>query len=128
MAGNARLPRTARLGGAENFRLAFASRRKLQGQWLALHHRQRTGDAEQGPRLGLVIGKRLCRQSTRRNFIKRMIREQFRRIREDLGTIDLVVRLVRSLPPRLDPETRRRIGNDLAQLFVKLNQVPRRPN
>ena len=125
MAGNQRLPRAARLVGAENYRQAFASRRSLRGRWLNLHLRHREND-DLGPRIGLVIGKRFCRLATRRNFLKRMIREHFRAVRREIGSIDLVVRLVRSMPQRLEAETRASLHQDIASLLVKLIQLQRR--
>lgn len=43
------------------------------------------------PRLGLAIGKKHCRLATGRNRLKRIVRESFRRHRETLGGIDVVV-------------------------------------
>jgi len=42
-------------------------------------------------RLGLAIGKKNCRTSTGRNRLKRVIRESFRRRKEQLNGIDIVV-------------------------------------
>jgi len=46
-----------------------------------------------GARLGLVVGKRLVKSAVRRNLIKRLARERFRRRREGLGSCDVVLRL-----------------------------------
>ena len=86
------------------------------------------GATVSGARVGLVIGKRFCRLATRRNYLKRLIREQFRRVRLDLGAVDLVVRLVRNLPPQFERETRTSLHLDLASLLAKLTQVPRIPS
>lgn len=123
MAGSAGLPRATRLVGAENFRLAFAGRRAFKGQWLTVHLRARTDGTGAGARLGLVIGKRFCAKATRRNYLKRLIREHFRQVRATLGTVDLVVRLVRKLPTGLDGETRRSLHQDMTSLLARLNQV-----
>jgi len=57
--------------------------------------------AQQGPalcsRLGLVVPKRICRSAARRNWIKRMVRESFRRAIPHSLSIDCVVRLRRDL-------------------------------
>jgi len=42
-------------------------------------------------RLGLVIGKKKIRRSVDRNLMKRIVRESFRRIRQQLPPVDLVV-------------------------------------
>jgi ribonuclease P protein component len=43
------------------------------------------------PRLGLAIGKKNCRLATGRNRLKRITRESFRRNRDILGGLDIVV-------------------------------------
>ena len=47
----------------------------------------------QTARLGLVVGKKVAPRAVARNKIKRMIRERFRRLRSNLGAVDIVVRL-----------------------------------
>ncbi len=44
-----------------------------------------------GPRLGLAIAKRCAPHAVARNRIKRVIRESFRHVRDDLKPMDLVV-------------------------------------
>lgn len=46
-----------------------------------------TGDA----RLGLAISKKHCRLASRRNRVKRVVRESFRRHQAELAGLDLVV-------------------------------------
>ena len=46
-------------------------------------------------RLGLVVPKRICRSAARRNWIKRMVRESFRRELPSHPPLDCVVRLRR---------------------------------
>ncbi len=48
-------------------------------------------------RLGLVVPKRICRSAARRNVIKRMVRESFRRLVPPGLPLDCVVRLRRNL-------------------------------
>ncbi len=47
-------------------------------------------------RLGLVVGKKVERRAVGRNFIKRTVREHFRREAASLTGLDLVVRAKRS--------------------------------
>ena len=42
-------------------------------------------------RLGLAIGKKNCKLATRRNRLKRIVRESFRQHREQLKRLDIVV-------------------------------------
>lgn len=50
------------------------------------------GNKMDGPRLGLIVGKRFLRRAVDRNRAKRMIRESFRQAR-DLPAMDIVVRV-----------------------------------
>ena len=49
-------------------------------------------------RLGLVVAKRVMRQSVDRNRVKRCIRETFRSAMNDLPAVDVVVRLASPVP------------------------------
>lgn len=125
MAGENGLPRSASLRGAENFRLAFATRQSLRGRCLALHIRRREAD-DGAPRLGLVIGKRFCLRANRRNLIRRLVREYFRKASRRLTGIDLVVRLHRSPPAEPRPDTKRALNQELTALFRRLIDSQRR--
>jgi ribonuclease P protein component len=52
--------------------------------------------AANGPRLGLVVGKRFAPRAVDRNRIRRVVRESFRRRRADLPALDIVVQCVRT--------------------------------
>jgi ribonuclease P protein component len=45
-----------------------------------------------------VVGRRVLPQATRRNRIKRITREHFRRLAAGLGPVDVVIRLRTKLP------------------------------
>lgn len=124
-AGEYRLPRSASLRGAENYRLAFAARQGMRGRCLALHVRRRESE-DKSPRLGLVIGKRYCRQAVRRNLIKRLVREHFRKATRGLAAMDVVVRLHRAPPDNPRPETKRLLNLELYTLFRRLAESQRR--
>ena len=49
-------------------------------------------------RLGLVVAKRVMRQSVDRNRVKRCVRETFRLAMNDLPAVDVVVRLAAPVP------------------------------
>jgi ribonuclease P protein component len=58
-------------------------------------------------RLGLVVGKKAIARAHSRNRVKRIIRDRFRRVRFELGGVDLVIRVLgrvsaRELHQRLD--------------------------
>ncbi len=46
-------------------------------------------------RLGLIVAKKLCPRAVDRNRIRRLAREQFRRMQHELPAWDWVVRLAR---------------------------------
>ncbi len=77
------------LRGKKEFDLVFDAGRRLTGRYFTLFLRVGTGG---GPRLGLIVSKKVARAATRRNMIKRIIRESFRHA--DLARLkgfDLVV-------------------------------------
>ena len=57
------------------------------GRLFTLHHRP---NMVAGARLGIAIGRRVSPRATDRNFIKRLIRENFRRRAASLPAIDVV--------------------------------------
>jgi len=44
------------------------------------------------PRLGMVVGKKTARSAVERNYMRRVLREQFRHRQAELKNMDLVVR------------------------------------
>lgn len=72
----------------------------------------------QTARLGVVVAKRLAKRAAVRNLVKRIVREQFRKRRVDLPTLDLVVRL----NARVDDATRAMLNEDIVQLFGRLKR------
>lgn len=63
------------LRGRREFDRVFDGGRRLSGRYFTLILRDGTED---GPRLGLIVSKRVARAATRRNMIKRLVRESFR--------------------------------------------------
>ena len=83
-------PRATRLRSGEDFKRNLKARKRGSGRWFtASVVANQAGHA----RLGMVIGRRVLAQATRRNRIKRVTREQFRRLATGLGAVDIVVRL-----------------------------------
>lgn len=83
-----------------------------------LHYRPRDEEEFQEARLGLVVGKKLLKAAVRRNLLKRLAREHFRRRRPELPACDLVIRLV-AKPKRMD---RKAIADEVAMLLNRLVQ------
>ena len=62
----------------------------LRGRFYMVHYRPNELDTA---RLGVVVAKKLAKRANVRNLVKRIARETFRRHREALPAMDLVVRL-----------------------------------
>ena len=67
-------------------------------------------------RLGLVVAKKVAQRAVARNYIKRTIRETFRRERTDLPAVDLVIRCRRRFS-RCDGDAAR---HQLKNLFARI--------
>jgi ribonuclease P protein component len=70
-------------------------------------------------RLGLVVPKRICRSAARRNWIKRMVRESFRRAVPADIPLDCVVRLRRDLAPAQAVAARCELGNHWRKVVAR---------
>lgn len=131
-----RLPRGSRLRGPGEFKAVFAARRVLRGRLLNVHalpaEPSRPSDGAQqgaprGARLGFVIGKRHCPLANRRNLLRRLIRERFRRSRSELGAVDLVFRLSQNLPRCTRPELRTMLRREIETLFRRIHEARSKP-
>lgn len=78
-----------------------------------LHFGKRQEQPHVGARLGLVIAKKLVKQAMRRNMLKRIIREQFRLLRDNLPARDVVMRLTQ----RPAKASRQTIATDVLNLL-----------
>jgi ribonuclease P protein component len=82
-----------RLHRPEEFSYVMAARRVVRGRCFDLHYRP----GMNGPRLGLIVPKRLARAASLRNAIKRQGREAFRLLSAELPPFELVLRLSRAV-------------------------------
>jgi ribonuclease P protein component len=98
------------------FSSVFNFRKAIKSQHFLLHYRRHLPDESSGPRLGLVIGKRLLSRSVYRNLVKRLAREAFRQMRGQLPAVDIVMRLA-AKPGRPD---RKLIAAEMQELLQKL--------
>lgn len=85
-----------RLTEAEDFGRALKSRIiRREGHFVG----HRITNAVSGPRLGLVVPKRLTGNNVVRNKVKRLAREAFRLSQDRIGNVDVVIRLHRAVHP-----------------------------
>jgi ribonuclease P protein component len=83
-------PRQARIIKTDDFSSVFSFRKRVSGHFLAIHYQYNTlGRA----RLGLVVAKKIARRSVDRNYMRRVLREFFRKQQMDIGPIDVVLRV-----------------------------------
>ena len=82
------LPREARLRRPGDFAALRTSSGRASGRCFHLRYR---GNELGHARLGLAISKRVSKRAVERNRIKRLLRESFRRVRDQLPAIDLMV-------------------------------------
>lgn len=82
------LPRELRLRLAGDFAALRTSSGRLGGRCFHLRYRPNGLDHA---RLGLAISKRASKLAVERNRLKRLLRESFRRIRDQLPPVDVVV-------------------------------------
>jgi len=97
----------------DEYSSVFAFRRALRGRFYMLHYRPNGLDTA---RLGVVVAKKLAKRANTRNLVKRIARECFRRNRESLPAVDMVVRLHASVATA----TRAEMNQDLLALFQRL--------
>ncbi len=87
-------PPAARLHRPSEFAAALRGKHLAKGKLFVVSTpRGPNPDPASGPRLGLVIAKRMAPLAVSRNAIKRVIREAFRQRRHELPSRDLVFRL-----------------------------------
>lgn len=86
--GQASFPAETRLQEAREFRRVFAQGQKFVSNGFVLIAAPSDGLSA---RLGLALAKRRIRRAVDRNRVKRVLRESFRRVRVELGAVDIVV-------------------------------------
>ena len=113
---DAAFPKRYRLTKTDEFSSVFGFRKALRSPHFLLHYRLRAADEIAGARLGLVVAKRFLKRSVDRNLIRRLVRENFRILRNRLPSRDLVLRLANK-PVPLD---RRALAEEIRGLLVKI--------
>jgi ribonuclease P protein component len=106
-------PRAARLRSGEDFKRNLKARKRGSGRWFTASV---VANQFARARLGMVIGRRVLAQATRRNRIKRVTREHFRRLATGLGPVDIVLRLRNKLAAEDMPEAEAEIERLLREL------------
>ena len=116
MAG-ARFPRAARILKPADFtRLRHTSRRVSGGRHFSAVAAPALGDCA---RLGLAVSRRVSTNAVRRNRIKRIARDSFRKVRQTLPALDILL-IAR---PSADAETNQALRAELEGLWQRLSAL-----
>ena len=108
-----RFSKQYRLLKTEEFSSVFALRKQRQTAFLQVLHSHHNPFGH--PRLGLVVSKKTAKRANKRNYMKRVIRDWFRRHRSQLPPHDYVVQVRRLFTRDNAPEAR----DQLAQLMMR---------
>ncbi|SDX47168.1 ribonuclease P protein component [Nitrosomonas halophila] len=84
------LPKQQRLRKAIEFRAVLRSRTIFNGTFLRLY--VKPTDSDYG-RIGLIVAKRVERGAVKRNRVKRILREAFRRNQQAIAGLDCIFQL-----------------------------------
>ncbi len=97
-------PKAVRLLTGEEYSWVFAKAERSRDQCFTVLARWRGGGVS---RLGLAVSKKAVRRAVDRNRVKRTVRESFRRMRQALAGMDVVVVARQGVGQRASGELRR---------------------
>ena len=116
----ASFPRSLRLLHGAEVEACFATRQRVAGRYFLIHWAH---SAQGNARLGLAVSRKVDRRAVRRNRLKRVLRDHFRRHHRLLPALDLVV-----LPKReACAASTAQLQADLQQLWQRLAALPPPP-
>jgi ribonuclease P protein component len=113
MSAPATFPRAARLLTGRDFNRLREGSRRLTTRHFAAQVARRPG---QPARLGLAVSKQVSKKAVRRNRIKRLTRDSFRRLRCTLPDVDILV----IAKPAADAADNGAIHAELADLWRRI--------
>src|SRR5690606_1138801 len=113
----ATFPPAARLHHPTEFAAALRGKHLARGPMFVVSTPRGLNDPATGPRLGMVIAKRIAPLAVSRNTIKRVIRETFRQRRHELPPRDLVFRLHSRIEPCSLRELKARVRDEIDTLL-----------
>jgi ribonuclease P protein component len=87
---NQGFPRQARIIKTDDFSSVFSFRKRVSGHFIVIHYQH---NACGRARLGMVVAKKVAKRSVDRNYMRRVLREFFRKQQTDIAALDLVVRV-----------------------------------
>ena len=84
-----KFPSELRILKTDDFSSVFNFRKRISGLTLVIHYRH---NDHLHARLGLVVSKKIAKLSVNRNYMRRVLRELFRRNLTNISNVDLVIR------------------------------------
>jgi ribonuclease P protein component len=112
---NAKFPRELKLLKTDEFSSVFSFRKRIASPTLVLHYQpNQLGH----PRMGLVVSKKIARLSVSRNYMRRVLRELFRKNKSNFKAIDFIIRPQKSFCAKNYDE----IVQEFDMLVGKLNK------
>ncbi|MBI1174144.1 MAG: ribonuclease P protein component [Sideroxydans sp.] len=109
------LPNYRRIKSSEEFKLALNAQ-FCNNKWFTIHARENKAGVS---RLGIIVGKRVSPLSVSRNFVKRLIREEFRRDFPVRCALDIIVRLRRPLSRETAHDGQKALAQLLSDIKIK---------
>lgn len=115
MAGHG-FPDSRRLRKTDEISSVFSFKRRFHGAHLQLLAKPN----ELGfPRLAVVVGRKTARRAVTRNYMKRVVRDLFRLHQDELGAVDIVVRVHKAFTREMFGPVR----EELLELFAGLRHI-----
>lgn len=107
--------RQSKIIKTDDFSSVFNFRKRITGNYLVIHFCYNQLDL---PRLGLVVAKKMARLSVNRNYMKRVLKELFRKNKNSISNLDLVIRVQKPFTHRDFND----VQTEFTDLFFKLSQ------
>lgn len=105
----------AKLVKTDDFSSVFSFRKRIIAHYLIVHYQPNTLHQA---RLGLVVGKRVAKSSVHRNYMRRVLREQFRLRQHEMPSVDLVVMVQKFFNKKVFAQ----VQQEFDTMLVKLKQ------
>jgi len=110
-------PNKLKLIKTDDFSSVFSFRKRISGHYLAVHYQP---NQFAFPRLGLIVAKKVAKRAVDRNYMRRVLRECFRKHQHHLKSVDMVIRLQRSFCHR----DFALVEQEFSKLMTKLSYHP----
>ena len=108
------LTKQSKLLKTDDYSSVFNLRKRISGQFLVFRYKL---NQLQMPRLGLIVAKKTAKRAVNRNYMRRVLREEFRLNQHVLPSVDLIIQVQKTF---VKPDFFT-IEKEFAYLLRKLN-------